>query len=72
MTSNDNDPTNTAEYQQRQRMSRDERSIVARDIVAKNIKEHNEKCGINSTYDAALRKATEIAQKMENKKRRKE
>lgn len=71
MSSSDNDPTNTAEYQRRRRMTNDERAIEARDTVARNIKEHNEKSGINSTYDSALKKATEIANKVANQKGKK-
>lgn len=52
-------------------MTNDERAIEARDTVARNIKEHNEKCGINSTYDSALKKATEIANKVANQKGKK-
>lgn len=42
-------------------MTSDERAIDARNHLAKNIHEQNQREGRNTTYDSALRKATEIA-----------
>lgn len=50
-----------AEYHHRSMMTPDERAIDARDRVAKNIHEQNQRDGKNSTFDSALIKATEIA-----------
>lgn len=51
------------EYQRRCVMSQDERSLDARDRVAKNLHEQNEKDGKNSTFDEALRRVTDIVNK---------
>ena len=57
-----------AEYQRRCVMSHDERCIDARDRVAKNIHEQNMRDGKNTTYDSALRKATEVANRVHREK----
>ena len=54
----------SAEYHRRSVMSKDERAIIARDEVAKNIHQQNIRDGKNTTYDEAVRKATQIANKV--------
>lgn len=54
-----------AEYQRRKSMSNDDRAIISRDTIAKNLHEQNQRDGKRSTYEDAQRKATEIAHKGE-------
>lgn len=50
-----------AEYQRRKVMSKDDRAIIARDTLAKNIHEQNQRDNKRTTFEDAQRKATEIA-----------
>jgi hypothetical protein len=54
-----------AEYQRRRSMTRDERAIDARDRVAKDLHEQNQKDGKRSTYEQCQRKMAEIAERAE-------
>lgn len=50
-----------AEYQRRRMMTKDERAIEARDTIAKNLHEQNQRDGKRTSFDEAQRKATDIA-----------
>ncbi len=51
------------DYQRRRTLTKDERAIDARDRVAKNLHEQNQKDGKNTSFDDALRKVSDIANK---------
>lgn len=57
-----------AEYQRRKMMTRHEREMGARDDVARRIHEQNHKEGKDSTFDSALKKATQIAERAEKER----
>jgi len=60
---------NDAEFQRRKtQMTSDEKARDARDRLAKVIHEQSQRDGKDSTFDSALRKATEIAE-LANKKK---
>ena len=60
----------TAAEQRQRMMSRDERAIQARDVIAKNLHEQNMRDGKQSTYEKAHRKAQEIANREHRKNSR--
>lgn len=53
--------------QNRKRMTQDERSIGAVEVVAKNIKEFNEQNGREVTYEQARKEAVNIANQADRK-----
>lgn len=58
-----------AEIHRRKMMSQDERNMLARDQIAKDLKESAERTGdTKSTYESFHKKATEIADKVERQK----
>lgn len=63
MSEQDNLKSN-AEYQRRSIMTSEERARSAIDQLSKNIHEQNMRDGKNTSYDSALRHATEIAHKI--------
>lgn len=56
-----------AEYQRRRVMTNDERTFESRDRIAKNLHEQNMRDNKKTTYEQALRKASEIAEKVRRK-----
>lgn len=62
---------NNAEYQRRKAMSRDERTFISRDLVAKNHFEQMSRDNPKATYDESHRKASEIAEKQLRKEQEK-
>jgi aspartate oxidase len=59
-----------AEYQRRRMMSQHERDLGARDDVARRIHEQNHREGKDTTFDSALRKATQIAERADKDRNR--
>lgn len=63
--------TSNAEYQRRKLMSRDERTFISRELVAKNHYEQMSRDNPKATYDESYRKASEIAEKQLRKEQEK-
>lgn len=59
----------TAAEQRQRMMTRDERAIQARDMIAKNLHDQNVRDGKRTTYEESHRKAQEIANREHRKGR---
>jgi hypothetical protein len=66
--SKQNELNQNAEYQRRSVMSQDERNTIAKDAVAKDLYDHNQKHGVKSTYEECQRKMAKIAEQADRKK----
>lgn len=63
MKKQDENLNRDGEYQRRCAMSEDERRLISRDLVAKDLYEQNVKEGKKTTYEDCQRKMAEIANK---------